>query len=157
MMGRHQPGADTASLKPAASDTPGVATHIAELDTWLEKVAAAQTQSDDAMRSVLNQFSYELHYPEADLFSQEYRNFVCEQYRQIAGKGYSTANERTSFDFASAVKRPFPYSTGSLSATGDYLVAIGHLLRDLSITPSERVGGHGTRGAPTFLRVWGLT
>jgi 2-polyprenyl-3-methyl-5-hydroxy-6-metoxy-1,4-benzoquinol methylase len=118
-----------------------------ELDAIIRQADAATT--DDALRAVLGSFSYELNYDNLDPFSAAYREFVLRQYEAITGKPYGFENERTTFDLERAVLRPFPFSTGSCATTGDYLVAFGHLLKNLNIRPGARVADMGPGWAVT--------
>lgn len=52
---------------------------------------------------------------------------------------YDTANERSHFDVDEAVRRPFPYRTGSPETVGDHLISIGFLLKTAGIRPGSRV------------------
>lgn len=111
------------------------ASDLSSLDRLIRQADSAP--SDDAMRQVLGSFSYTVGYPDTDPFSPAYRDAVLRVYSEIAGKQYSTANERTQFDLDAAFGRPYPFCTGSAATTGDYLVAIGHLLKNLNV----RAGG----------------
>lgn len=111
-----------------------------ELDEKICECDRASEVSDDELRAVFNTFRMD---PDSKLptdpFSSGYHDFQMGLYRDLAGKDYSTANETTNFDVAAAVRRPFPYSTGSCGTTGEHLIAIGAVLRIMALPPQSRV------------------
>ncbi len=117
-----------------------IITALAELDDKLRECDCAAAVSDDRLRALFATFR--MNPPDGlptDPFSRDYREFQMRLYQQIAGKGYSTANEATIFDVATAVRRPFPYATGSCVTLGEQLMAIGFLMRSMALAPHSRV------------------
>ena len=110
-----------------------------DLDAELARVAEAFATSEDEARSLLASFRLE---PPAgrpdDPFSDGYRTWTWDLYRQISGRSaYTTDNEASPFDLERAVTRPFPFETGSATVVGGDLMARGHALRCI---------GEGTAG-----------
>lgn len=113
---------------------------LAELDQKLKECDCAGAVSDDRLRAVFATFRMDR--PDGlptDPFSEEYHQFQMRLYRNISGKDYSTANEATIFDVASAARRPFPYATGSCITLGEQLMAIGFAMRSMALAPHSRV------------------
>jgi len=117
-----------------------IVTTLAELDAKIEECNRAEAISDDRMRQVFGTFSMA---PPAGLsgdpFSDAYRQAQLALYRDVAGREYSTANEVTAFDIEAAVRRPFPYYTGSGTTAGEQLMAIGFILRAMALPPGSRI------------------
>jgi SAM-dependent methyltransferase len=113
---------------------------LAELDEKIKECDRAGAVSDDLLRKVFGTFRMDTPdgFP-TDPFSLEYGEFQMQLYRQIAGKDYSTSNEATIFDVPSAVRRPFPYATASCVTTGEQLMAIGFMMRNMDLPPRCRV------------------
>ena len=113
---------------------------IEELDEKMRECDRAGLRSDDALRQVFAGFRMAppTGAPD-DPFSPEYRRFQLELYRQISGKDYQVANERTVFDVEQALRRPFPYSTGSCSTTGEQWMLLGFVMRALVLEPGSRI------------------
>src|SRR3954465_14953411 len=107
-----------------------------ELDAKIEECNRAEAQSDDAMRAVFGSFRMD---PPGGLppdpFSDAYRQAQLALYRDVAGRAYDTANEVTAFDIEAALRRPFPFSTGSATTTGEQLSARGRLHRPTAPAP----------------------
>jgi SAM-dependent methyltransferase len=141
---------------PPPPQAPAQGTHVQvirtlqELDRKIEECNRAEAQSDDAMRAVFGTFRMD---PPTDLprdpFSSEYRAAQMQLYEMISGKKYSTDFERSYFDVERAVRRPFPFYTGSCTTAGNYIAAIGFLLRTMAMPPASRVIEFGPG--------WGLT
>jgi len=113
---------------------------LEQLDEKLSECDRAALRSDDALRQVFAEFR--MAPPTGvppDPFSPEYHRFQFELYRQIAGKDYQVANERTVFDVDEAVRRPFPYSTGSCTTTGEQWMLLGFVLRAMALKPGSRI------------------
>lgn len=113
-----------------------------ELDAMLAQCDAAAT--DDALRSIFSQFRMDPSAlagtdPAADPLGSAYHAEQMALYRRISGRDYALVNEATPFDVEAAIRRPFPYSTGSLATVGDHLVAIGQFLRCLDLPWGSRV------------------
>jgi SAM-dependent methyltransferase len=93
--------------------------------------------------------------PPTDPFSDAYRAWTWDLYRRISGRdGYDTAHEASPFDLERALRRPFPYESGSLTMVGRDLVARGHILETLS----GRLAANGSAGRPRVVEFgagWG--
>lgn len=116
-------------------------TDLPSLDKYLERLDAAAKVSDDELRSLFNGFEWRrdptVH---GDPYSLAFRNEQMDLYCKLAGvSSYDTANERSHFDVAEAVRRPFPYLTGSSHTVGDHLIGIGFLLKTANLKPESRV------------------
>lgn len=130
---------------------------IAELDEKLAECDAAARVSDDALRRVFAGFRMDLpHDAPQSPFSEEYARYQMELYERLAGKPYRVENEATHFSIDDAVRRPFPYSTGSCATTGDQLCAIGALLRRMQLQPGARVLEFGPGWGNTTLALASL-
>jgi SAM-dependent methyltransferase len=113
---------------------------LAELDEKLRECDRAEAISDDRLRALFATFRMEppAGLP-ADPFAPEYSAMQRDLYRQIAGKDYTTANEVTVFDVAGALRRPFPYATGSCATTGEQFILMGSVLGRMALAPGSRV------------------
>ena len=113
---------------------------IAELDAKIAECDRAGETSEDAMRALLGSFRLELpHALPANPFSPEYREAQSALYAAVTGHPYDTAHEITKFDVEAAVRRPFPFYTGSSAVAGEYLMAIGFVLHSMALPPGSRV------------------
>lgn len=74
-----------------------------------------------------------------DPFSDEYRDAVLRWYEWLHGKAYEPTNEVTAFDVDAALRRPFPYMTGSTRVTGDHMILLGNTLRIMDLPPGSRI------------------
>jgi len=127
---------------------------VAELDAVLAECDRAEAVSDDAMRAVFGTFRMDP--PEGlgdDPFRPEYRETQLALYRAVAGRAYETANEVTAFDVETAVRRPFPYYTGSGPTAGEHLMGIGFLLKTMALPPGSRVLEFGPGWGNTTLEL----
>lgn len=121
-------------------EEPKVVRTLAELDDMIARLEQAVRSSDDDLRRGFKSFRMELDWSmPANPFSPGYRQAVLEMYEWLHGGAYSTDNEATAFDMDSALARPFPYLTGSPATVGDYLIAVGHLVRTVGLGPGSRV------------------
>ncbi len=121
-------------------EEPRVIRTLAELDEMIARLEQAVRSSDDELRRGFRSFRMELDWSmPGDPFSPAYRRAVLEMYEWLHGGPYSVDNESTPFDMDSALVRPFPYLTGSPATVGDYLIAIGHLVRTVGLGPGSRV------------------
>lgn len=124
---------------------------LGALDEELSTAAALFATSEDAARAHLDGF--ELVPPDgcpSDPFSGEYTRWVWELYAAISGRsGYSTDHEASPFDLATALARPFPYSTGSAAVVGEDLEGRAFVLRALGTgrAPGGPLASAGRRGA----------
>jgi len=113
---------------------PGVrAVPLDRLDHELEQAGALfRTSEDDARRFLA---SIELEVPgdvPADPFSDAYRAWTWELYHAVSGRStYTVDNEASPFEVAEALRRPYPYQTGSATVVGEDLAARGHVLQRL--------------------------
>jgi 2-polyprenyl-3-methyl-5-hydroxy-6-metoxy-1,4-benzoquinol methylase len=112
---------------------------LEELDHVLDDCDAAAAVSDDALRDVFTSFQMLPLPAPADPFSQEFLEHQLAVYRRIAGRDYTLKNEETTFNVADAVRRPFPYSTGSCQTVGEQLMAIGYLISQMGLAPGSSV------------------
>lgn len=119
---------------------------LAQIDHELEQAAALFQTSEDQARRFLA--SIELEAPAGvpeDPFSDAYRAWTWELYGAISGRSaYTVANEASPFAVAEALRRPYPYQTGSATVVGEDLAARGHVLQRLGsggigITPPARI------------------
>jgi SAM-dependent methyltransferase len=113
---------------------------LAALDAKIEECNRAEAISDDRMRQVFGTFRMAppVGLP-PDPFSEAYRQAQLALYRSIAGRDYAVANEVTAFDIEAAVRRPFPFSTGSGTTAGEHIMAVGFLLRAMALPPGSRI------------------
>jgi SAM-dependent methyltransferase len=113
---------------------------LGELDAVLEEAASRFAQGEDAGREYLAGVRVAPPPCPADPFSAEYRDWVFEMYAEVSGRGrYSVGHESSPFDLAEALRRPFPFATGSSLVVGDDLVARGSILRALGLPAPARV------------------
>ncbi len=111
-----------------------------ELDALLEEAVARFSQGEDAGREFLAGVRMPAPACPGDPFSEEYRAWVLELYGRISGRGaYSVAHESSPFDLDEALRRPFPYATGSSTVVGDDLVARGCIVKALGLPAPSRV------------------
>jgi SAM-dependent methyltransferase len=115
-------------------------TTLEELDAKLDECAAAGRISDDELRRVFATFRMDISRSvPSDPFSPEYRDYVMDLYRHIAGRPYDVRNEAVPFNVAEADRRPFPYYTGSSKTTGFVLMGSAFLLHSLDLPKGARV------------------
>ena len=88
-----------------------------------------------------------------DPFSPAYRDAQMALYRAVAGRAYALTNEATPFDVDAAVRRPFPYDTGSGTTAGEHLMGIGFALRAMTLPPGSRVLEFGPGWGNTTLEL----
>lgn len=117
---------------------------ISDLDELSAKItecnAVLHNESDDAMRRFFETFRGDFSgQTPPDPFSPEYRDFQLHIHERISGKSYSPKNERTVFDVAAYVHRPYPYHLKSLPTAGEHLLAVGFMLRMMDLPPGARV------------------
>ena len=128
------------ALTGQAPEEPRVIRTLPELDEMMEDLEAAVRVSDDELRRGFRSFRMDLDWPmPADPFSSHYRQAVLDLYEYLHGSGYTTDNETTPFDLQAALTKPFPYLTASPVTVGDYLMAVGHLVRTVGLGPGSRV------------------
>ena len=113
---------------------------LAELDAVLEQAAACFARGEDAGRAFLADVRVAPPPWPRDPFSAQYRTWAFDLYARISGRGsYTVAHESSPFDFDAALRRPFPYATGSSVVVGDDLVARGSIVRALGLAAPARV------------------
>jgi 2-polyprenyl-3-methyl-5-hydroxy-6-metoxy-1,4-benzoquinol methylase len=115
-------------------------TTLVQLDEKLAECDAASNISDAALRQVFSTFrmDFSLHVP-SDPFSDEYRDAQMGLYRRLSGLAYDVRNEKSKFDVAAAVRRPFPYYTESLGTVGYFTMGVGSLLHHMSVERGAHV------------------
>jgi len=119
---------------------PKVLRTLDELDEMFARLDVAGSESDDALRREFLTFRMEVDFPlPPDPYSSEYRQAVFELYGWLHGSPYSTANEDVTFNTATAVDTPFPFSTQSATTVGEHLMGIGHIVRRMNLPPGSRV------------------
>lgn len=113
---------------------------LAELDAKIVEANRLEAISDGAMREHLGSFRMELSQElPPDPLSPAYRERQLALYRELTGSDYSTDKEITNFDVDAAVRRPFPFYTGSSATAGDYFMTIGFLLKSMALPPASRI------------------
>ena len=116
-------------------------TTLEEVDEVFQRAEAGFRVSEEEGRRVLAGF--ELRAPRnvpADPRSAEYRDFQFELYRRISGRpSYSLENEYSKLDVESARRSPFPYDSRLPTLVGDYLIAIGFLLKAMNLPAPARI------------------
>ena len=113
-----------------------------ELEDWLERADAAIRTSDDALRSVLAGFQYQVAVQlPVDPFSPAYSAAQWDLYQQVSGRSEyaAAASEQSKFDIESLVQRPFPYYTMSCETVGNQLVMQGLIIKHLGLLPHSEV------------------
>ncbi len=115
-------------------------TTLDDLDAKLQECDTAAQVSDDALREVFRTFrmDFSAELP-ADPFDPAYAAAQMRIYERVAGRRYELGNEASVLDVEQAVRRPFPYATGSCVTAGHHLSAIGLLLRTMQLAPGARV------------------
>ncbi len=119
---------------------------LGELDGKLAQAAELFASSEDAARRFLQSFRLALPAGRpADPFTDQYREWVWDLYRQVSGRpSYSLANEASSFDLEEAVATPYPYSTRSTTVVGEELMGRGFLIAALGLVPPARIVEFGS-------------
>lgn len=123
---------------------------LEQLDSELAVAAELFATSEDRARAFLDGLVLEPPggRPE-DPFSPEYRVWTWSLYRDISGRpGYTLDNEQSPIDLPAALRRPYPFATGSPSVVGEDLEARGAVLRCLGgpaagVVPPARVVEYG--------------
>ena len=115
-------------------------TTLDDLDAALQECDVAAHVSDDRLRDVFKTFQmdFSAELPK-DPFDPAYAAAQMRIYERVAGRRYELGNEASVIDPEQAVRRPFPYATGSCLTTGNHLGAIGFLLRMMRLAPGARV------------------
>ena len=116
---------------------------LAEVDAFLEEVNQAFNISSEAGFAEFDRacFKTDRTFLRLDPFSNEYRDRQLDLYLSLSGKDHYEANlcEETALDLELALKRPFPYQSGSASIAGEHIMAHGHLLMHSALAPGMRV------------------
>lgn len=113
---------------------------LGELDDVLEEAAACFGRGEDDGRAFLAGVRVAPPPNPVDPFSAEYLDWVFHLYATVSGRGpYSVGHESSPFDLGDALRRPFPYATGSSVVVGDDLVARGSVVRALGLPAPARV------------------
>jgi SAM-dependent methyltransferase len=122
---------------------------LERLDAELAVAAELFAGSEDRAREFLDGLALEPPPgPPDDPFSEEYREWTWSLYREIAGRpAYVLENEESPIDVSGALRRPFPYATGSPAVVGEDLEARGSVLRCLGgpagVMPPARIVEYG--------------
>jgi ubiquinone/menaquinone biosynthesis C-methylase UbiE len=108
------------------------------IDSFLDSLDSAK--NDDEMRLLFATFQapFDLDVP-SDPFSKEYRDHQLAIYRVLTGQTYSPSNEKSPFDVELAAVKPFPYMHGSCELVGNQLMAIGFLIKCISLHAGARI------------------
>jgi 2-polyprenyl-3-methyl-5-hydroxy-6-metoxy-1,4-benzoquinol methylase len=122
------------------------------LDDILDEAAAARLQSDDAYRallaSVLLSPKKMLGKLPRDPASDEYRDTQLRLYESLRQRTYDVAQEETEFDRAHMLRWPFPYATRSPTTVGNYLMAYGQIIREMSLPKGAHILEMGSGYGP---------
>lgn len=110
-----------------------------EIEAEVSKLERLYVEDRARYAASLNDFWLELEPIDADPRSKAYSDWVMSTYSLIANRPYGTANEVTPYDIESYVRRPAPYSSGDAAAIGDYLMAIGHVIRAMDLPPASSI------------------
>lgn len=111
-----------------------------DLDALVDEAARRFAASEDEGRAYLLGLRMEPPPWPSDPFTSAYRRWVQDLYGLISGRDdYSVDYESSPIDVDEAVRRPFPYATGSSLVLGDDLVARGSVVRALGLTAPARV------------------
>ena len=113
-----------------------------KLDAILAECDVAS--DDDALRAIFSRFRMDPSMwtaagATADPLSGDYHAGQMALYQRISGRAYGLGNEATPFDVEAAIRRPFPYSTGSVNTAGQHLVTIGQFLCCMNLPVGARV------------------
>jgi 2-polyprenyl-3-methyl-5-hydroxy-6-metoxy-1,4-benzoquinol methylase len=116
---------------------------LEELDREIARADAAAQESEDARVRCFREFCFAPadFVPPDDPYSEEYRQAQVALYSMISGRpSYEPEEaERTPFDLAAAVDRPYPYFTRSATIIGEQLQAIGFMIRTMAAPPGARI------------------
>lgn len=111
-----------------------------ELDGVLEEAANRFASSEDEGRAYLGGIRMAPPPWPPDPFTSAYRRWVFELYGAVSGRdGYSVGHEASPFDLDEALRRPFPYATGSAKVVGTDLVARGRIVAALGMAAPARL------------------
>lgn len=127
--------------------------NLQDLELEIKKADERALISDDELRQALSEFCYVVDddFPK-DPYSQKYYDAQMKLYLDISGKQqYTAANEQTTFDFETLKNSPFPYCTKSPTTVGDYLMALGFLIKTLNLEPHSRIVEFGPGFGETIL------
>jgi SAM-dependent methyltransferase len=127
-----------------------------ELDREIERADRAAARGDDAFRQAMTEFRFaDLPAPPGDPESPAYHEAVMAHYRLVSGRPRydPLVNEQTPLDLPGALARPFPYCTQSSVTVGEYLIAVGGLIRALALRPGSRVLEFGVGHGATTLEM----
>jgi 2-polyprenyl-3-methyl-5-hydroxy-6-metoxy-1,4-benzoquinol methylase len=111
-----------------------IITTLEALDQKLRALDDAAAVSDSELRRAFATFRMELPtIIAADPDSADYASAQFALYEKIAGRGYTTDNEKTQFDPGLMAAKPFPYLNNNWEVTGDQLIAIGWIFKCLKL------------------------
>jgi SAM-dependent methyltransferase len=113
---------------------------LAELDAKIAECDRAGERSEDEMRALLGGFQMAVpHDLPQDPFSPAYREAQLRLYAHVTGHPYAPEHEVTRFDVEAALRRPFPFYTGSNTVAGEYFMAIGFVLQSMALPTGSRI------------------
>jgi SAM-dependent methyltransferase len=111
-----------------------------ELDAVLDEAAGRFAVSEDDARAFLLGVRVVPPPWPPDPFTSAYRRWVWDLYAAVSAKGaYSLEHESSPFDLDEALRRPFPYATGSATVVADDLLARGRIVRALGLAAPARI------------------
>jgi 2-polyprenyl-3-methyl-5-hydroxy-6-metoxy-1,4-benzoquinol methylase len=112
--------------------------NIHRIDEFLTLLENAN--GDDHLRQLFATYSasFDFDVP-TDPFSKKYEEKQFALYEKLAGKGYSTSNEESKFNVEECAINPFPYCHNSSALVGDQLMAIGFIIKILSLPKGSRI------------------
>lgn len=113
-----------------------------ELDQYFTHVESLFAQShDEGLKALQQMYLKPGSISQMDPWSPEYRNQHLDLYASISGrKSYDPYEcERNEFNLEDAIRRPYPYQTGSSAQLGEQLIAQGHVIRHLDLKPGDKI------------------
>jgi SAM-dependent methyltransferase len=114
---------------------------LGELDKWIRLADEAYARSEEEGLRCVQSFRFEWNRSlPRDPYSTEYREAQLELYRHLSGRNeYSVEHEYSGVDVNAALESPYPYSTRSPRIAGEYLIALGFLLKSLPLPERARI------------------
>lgn len=103
-------------------------------------IALEKASDDDELRRIFSTYNADcdLNVP-SDPYSETYRKKQFDLYESLAQKKYTPKNEVASFDVQAASISPFPYCHGSCETVGNQLMAIGFVIKTLSLPKGAKI------------------
>jgi SAM-dependent methyltransferase len=115
---------------------------LGDLDASIAALDSAAANRQDALNQGLGALGldYAAFSPVPDdPAGRAYRAWQMDLYRRISKRGYNLANEAVDIDVASAVRRPYPYSTGDRATIGAHLKMMGFIAEHFDVAAGARV------------------